>query len=262
MAATAPERLSSALAAFDRFAAAVGQRRPAVFLDYDGTLTPIVDRPEQAVLDPALRETLATLAARYPVAVISGRDLDDVRRLVGLDGLVYAGSHGFDMVGPMGARQVGTESLPDLDRAESVLRRRLSDVPGLRVERKRFAIAVHTRQAAPEQKAEAAAVVAAVAGTFPDLRRTGGKEVVELRPNLDWDKGRAVMAVMAALGLDSESSVPIYIGDDVTDEDALRAVRDRGIGILVTDAPSPATLARFTLANPGEVRAFLEALAQ
>src|SRR5438552_5751775 len=118
----------------------------AVFLDYDGTLTPIVSQPEDAWLSDSMQQTLQVLAARAPVAILSGRDLDDVRRRVNLDGIVYAGSHGFDIAAPRGLRkQVATEFLPKLDMAEKELHEALDGIPGARVERKHFSIAVHYR---------------------------------------------------------------------------------------------------------------------
>src|SRR5947209_18238321 len=121
-----------------------GSGQVAVFLDYDGTLTPIVSQPENAWLSDSMRQTLRELAARAPVAILSGRDLDDVRRRVNLDGIVYAGSHGFDIAGPRGLRkQVATEFLPNLDIAEKELHEALDGIPGARVERKHFSIAVH-----------------------------------------------------------------------------------------------------------------------
>src|SRR5258706_4562037 len=121
-------------------------RRLAVFLDYDGTLTPIVSHPAHAVLSDSTRQAVRTLAARMPVAILSGRDLDDIRRRVDVDGIVYAGSHGFDIAGPRGLRnQVATEFLPKLDMVEKELHEALDGIPGARVERKNSSIAAHYR---------------------------------------------------------------------------------------------------------------------
>jgi len=123
-------------------------RRLAVFLDYDGTLTPIVSHPAHAVLSDSTRQAVQTLAARMPVAILSGRDLDDIRRRVDIDGIVYAGSHGFDIVGPRGVRkQVAAEFLPILDAAEKELGEKLADITGVLLDRKRFSVATHYRQA-------------------------------------------------------------------------------------------------------------------
>src|SRR3981081_374382 len=120
--------IPSALEHVEKIAARSG--RGAVFLDYDGTLTPIVSHPENALLSDSLRPALQELTTRAPVAILSGRDLDDVRRRVALDGIVYAGSHGFDIAGPRGLRrQVATEFLPNLDRAENTLHEPLDGIP-------------------------------------------------------------------------------------------------------------------------------------
>lgn len=233
----------------------------AVFLDYDGVLTEIVDHPAQAVLTPARRRTVAALAERHPVAVVSGRDLADVRALVGLHGVVYAGSHGFDLDAPGGLRvdHDAEAYLPALDEAQRRLAAELAAVPGAWVERKRYALAVHTRQVADPDLDRVDAAVAAVAATTGRLRRTGGKRVLELRPALPWDKGRAVRWLLEALGLDREGVVPLYLGDDETDEDALAALAGRGVGIVVGEPDFP-TAADARLADPDEVQAFLERL--
>src|SRR5437660_11510264 len=97
--------------------------RLAVFLDYDGTLTPIVSHPEDAWLSDSMRQALRSLAERVPVAILSGRDLDDVRGRVLVDGIVYAGSHGSDIAGAGGLRrELGAASLRVLDIAVTDIR--------------------------------------------------------------------------------------------------------------------------------------------
>jgi alpha,alpha-trehalase len=233
----------------------------AVFLDYDGTLTPIVERPEDARLPAGTRAAIERLAALAPVAVVSGRDLADVRRLVGVEGITYAGSHGFDLVLPDGsASQHGTEFLPAIDAAEHDLRARLSPVPGTRIERKTFAVAVHVRQVSEELVPDVEAAVAEVAAADPRLRRTGGKKVFELRPAVAWDKGTALLWLLDVLELGPDV-LPVYVGDDETDEDAFRAVRERGLGVVVRgEGDDRATLARYALRDTEESRAFVELL--
>jgi alpha,alpha-trehalase len=243
--------------------AALAGRRPAVFLDYDGTLTPIVARPEEALLSPETRAVVERLAAACPVAVVSGRDLADVRRMVALDGIAYAGSHGFDILRPDGSSfQRGREYLPDLDAAEAALRPLVEEVPGARVERKTFAIAVHVRNVEPARVPEVEAAVARVAAGAPRLRRTGGKKVEELRPDVDWDKGTALEFLIDVLGLGGGDVVPIYVGDDQTDEDAFRALGEPGIGVVVRgeDDDRP-THAGYALRDADETRRFLEIVA-
>jgi trehalose 6-phosphate phosphatase len=237
---------------------ALGDRRLAVFLDYDGVLTPIVDDPARALLDDAQRERVARLARAVPTAIVSGRDTADVRRLVGVPGLYYAGSHGFEITDAAGTvidDRHGRPYLPALDAAEQALRADLAGIPGAAVDRKRFAVAVHYRGVPPERVGE---VVAAVR-TPPGLRRTGGKKVIELRPDVDWDKGRAVRALAGRLGL--SGATLLYVGDDVTDEDAFRAIGEEGIGVVVRgEDDGRETAARYALSDTAAVGAFIERL--
>jgi alpha,alpha-trehalase len=234
--------------------------RVAVFLDYDGTLTPIVNHPENAWLSDSMRQALRELAACAPVAILSGRDLDDVRRRVDLDGIVYAGSHGFDIAGPGGlSRELGTAYLSVLATAETELREALDEIPGAQLERKRFSVAAHYRNVNENDVPMLARAVEAVAARHPELRRINGKKIYELLPKIDWDKGKAVIWLLETLHLEPENIRPIYLGDDTTDEDAFRALEHRGIAILVTDESQP-TAARYSLKNPTEAEDFLRAL--
>jgi trehalose-phosphatase len=257
------EKFASALTWLEEiFREAVGKKL-AVFLDYDGTLTPIVSRPEAAVLDPKMRQVLQELAEQCFVAVISGRDLKDVQSLVGLDNLYFAGSHGFDIAGPKGhhlEHQSGKQFLPALDRAEKSLRDRLEKkIQGIQVERKKFSIAVHYRRAAEGTVREVEGVVDQVQEESGQLRKTSGKKIFELQPDIDWNKGKALLWLLEQLGLDRPDILPFYMGDDVTDEDAFGVLEDRGVGIAVQEVAAP-TAARYRLRNPDEVQEFLKAL--
>jgi alpha,alpha-trehalase len=197
------------------------------------------------------------------VAVVSGRDLADVRDRVGLADLVYAGSHGFDIAGPGGLEQVlprVRESIPALDAAERGLLDALGGIDGALVERKRFTIAVHYRLVREGEVPAVERAVDAALAEHPGLRKRHGKKVLELQPDGAWDKGAAVRWLLGALELDGPDVLPIYLGDDLTDEDAFRALAGRGIGVAVLDAPR-ATAAGYALRDPSEVRVFLAALA-
>ncbi len=236
------------------------------FLDYDGTLTPIVDRPEKALLGDTMRRTVRRLARQLTVVVLSGRDLADVRRKVDLPDLYYGGSHGFDIAGPgkiAQTHEMGTDHLPQLATAEEMLRRRLAAVNGTQIERKKFSVAVHYRRVA---HADAAAVRTAVEEALTrtrGLRRTSGKDVYELQPDIPWHKGRALRFFLeSVLETDAGRTLPIYIGDDTTDEDAFREIADTGIGILVDDTGRRETAAHYRLHDTDEVNAFLETLSE
>jgi trehalose-phosphatase len=232
----------------------------AVFLDYDGTLTPIVRHPEKAFLSDSTRQTLRTLAMQAPVAILSGRELDDVRKRVAIDGIVYAGSHGFDIAGPPRLRrQEAIAFLPALDAAEKELREKLAGIAGALIERKRFSIATHYRNVNESDLPKLERAVSEVAARHRELRSMEGKKVYELLPCTDWDKGKAVLWLLERLGLERAGVRPIYIGDDRTDEDAFRALQQRGVGIVVSEE-ARATAANYSLKDPTEVERFLREL--
>ncbi len=235
-------------------------RRPAMFLDYDGTLTPIVRDPAAARLAPDVRELLHNLSQLCTVAIVSGRDLQDVKKLVALENLVYAGSHGFEITGPGGLHmehEEGTSRLPDLGAAEGELKSRLENIPGAAVERKRFAVAIHYRNAPEERVGDIERAVDEVHAKHSSLRKRGGKKIFELQPNIEWHKGKAVLWLLESLKLDKPEILPFYLGDDLTDEDAFRALAGRGIGILVGQPTAP-TSASYWLSEPAEVKPFLQ----
>jgi alpha,alpha-trehalase len=233
-----------------------------IFLDYDGTLTPIVNRPEDADLDPGMRETLDRLSGLCAVAVISGRDLADVRNRVGIGTIYYAGSHGFDIAAPDDRHlqnRKGTKFEPVLDQAESALQDRLGEVEGAQVERKRFSIAVHYRNVEESLTGDVEGAVEDVAASYPELRKSHGKKVYELQPDIDWHKGKAMLWLLEILEPDLPDVFPVYVGDDTTDEDAFRTLEKRGIGVVVEQGVRE-TKARYKLEDPEEVRMFLERL--
>jgi alpha,alpha-trehalase len=257
--------LPDALQSYSQIAAAVALRRPAVLLDFDGTLSDIVDDPDTAKLVDGAAETLKGLAAHCDVAVLSGRDLADLAPRVGLSGVWYAGSHGFEITAPDGTphhNETAEAAIGVLEDAAAELRRQFAVLDGVNVEHKRYAVAVHYRKAAPGVVREVIATVHNV-GQRSDLRVTNGRKVIELRPNIMWDKGRALKWIVRQIA-HPEAVLPIYIGDDLTDEDAFDAARYDGIGIVVRhgedgDRPSAA---RFALDGPDAVREFIERLAQ
>ena len=229
----------------------------AVFLDYDGTLTAIVSDPKEALLSDSMRQTLQALVTRASVAVLSGRELDDVRNRVAIEAIAYAGSHGFDIAGPHGLhRQEAIEFLPALDVAEKELREKLAGIADALVERKRFSIATHYRKLNENDFPKLERAVSEVVAQHRELRRMEGKKVYELLPCTDWDKGKALLWLLENLGLEHGKVHPIYIGDDRTDEDAFRALGQRGVGILVSEEPRP-TAASYSLKDPAEVERFL-----
>ncbi len=249
-----------ALDHFEAIAAGLERRPPVLFLDYDGTLTPIVGAPDAAELAPAMRQRLQRLARRFRVAVISGRDLEDVRQRIGINGLFYTGNHGFTIEGP-GKHLEQSKAriyLPALERAEKALHEQLDALPGLKLEHKHFSCAVHYRHLACDQLPEVDKVVASIA-EGEGLRRTSGKKVWELQPPIAWDKGRALTWLFKAMEIDEEDVTPFYMGDDITDEDAFRALPAHGVRILVGEHEGT-TEADYHLESPDAVSRFFDRL--
>jgi trehalose 6-phosphate phosphatase len=266
---TGDRRMSQLPDALQALADGLADRRPAVFFDFDGTLSDIVNDPDSARPVAGATEALGKLAARCPVAVLSGRDLADVTKRVGVPGIWYAGSHGFELTAPDGTHHQNDDAaaaIPVLEQAAGRLRDQLGEIPGVVVEHKRFGVAVHYRNAQRDRVGEVAAAVRA-AGRHDELRVTTGREVIELRPDLDWDKGKTLRWVIDHLHeAGSGSLTPVYLGDDITDEDAFDAVRAgpvEGVPILVRhgDDGDRATAALFALDSPARAGEFTDRLA-
>ena len=253
--------IPNALESYGQLIGITNARESMLFLDYDGTLSHIVSDPSAAMLVDGAAEALELVATVCPVAVLSGRDLADIRTRVGRPGLWYAGSHGFELVGPDGTyhqNEAAAAFAPVLGRAAAELCDSLAQIAGVRVEHKRFAVAVHYREVAPEHVGEIIAATHRL-GQRAGLRVTSGRMLVELRPDIDWDKGTALAWIRDRVEA-TGSLMPIYIGDDLTDEDAFDAVRFDGIGIVVRhdEDGDRKSAANFTLQSPDQVREFLQ----
>ena len=257
--------VASALDHLSEIESLASGKQLAFFLDYDGTLTPIVENPNDAVLSEEARSVVRSLATRYPTAIVSGRARATAQGLVQLDELYYAGSHGFDITGPLRparggsagapagadgeseeptegptriAYQVADSFRPALEEAKAHVEAAIANIKGALVEDNTFSVSVHYRMVAEgEDRERVQEVVDSVVNSMPMLRRTEGKMVYELRPSAEWDKGKAVEWLLEQIKKDFDVDVfPIYIGDDVTDEDAFRMMGGLGgLGIIVSE---------------------------
>lgn len=239
-----------------------GDKKPVFFLDYDGTLTPIVSRPEDAKISQEMRDVVKTLCEKYTVAIVSGRFREDVQGLLGIDGLVYAGSHGFDILGPdiEMINPDAQKTIPVIASMVDKVKAELGAIEGVIIEDKKFSLAVHYRLVDEDKHFEKIqSFCQSLVEPFDNLRLMHGKKVFEILPALDWDKGKAVRFVLKALGYSWDEVAAVYIGDDTTDEDAFRMVKTRGLAVLVSEEERP-SVADFTVDSPLALQKLFEKL--
>jgi len=236
-------------------------RQPILCLDFDGTLTPTRPDPENSELSPAMLELLQQLAERFTVLIISGRQLEDVWKRVKLWHVYYAGNHGYEMSGPGVHDYRVFADKPDrqaMQRAFQQFTDKLHHIRGLRIENKHYTLSLHYGLVASDKRHIVRSVVDKLLAQEPALMKRQGKMVYEIRPKQDWDKGRAVVHFIDWLGHYGQNSLPIYIGDDQTDEDAFVTLSQRdSITICVGDKLSESAAAYY-LPGVSDVQRFLE----
>ena len=244
------------------------KRRPwFIFLDFDGTLVPIVRRPEWARMPAATKQVLRNLA-RLPgthVAVVSGRALSDIRRKVGLADIGYVGNHGLEIA--YGEKRFrlpeAARHRPFLKRLADSLALTLARQPGAQLEWKGLSASLHWRGMPRERQARfRRAVLEALKplDAAGKIRLAIGKQVAEIRPPLEWDKGAAVRWLLKVFRSRKRKGEPfvVFVGDDRTDEDAFRAINAMGGRSVLVSVRGRPSLARFRLRDPDAVRLWLE----
>lgn len=241
--------------------------------DYDGTLTPIVDRPEFATLSDSCRDLLRTLSCQKNITlgIVSGRALSDLNERVGLTGLVYAGNHGLEIKGPgiTFVSPLAEETKLVLRVVHQVLVKALDSISGTIVENKGLTLSVHFRSVEEARQEEVKTIFNRLIGSARHLgmiRVTTGKKVLEVRPPVNWHKGKAIQLLMKRYGKGGRESglLPIYIGDDLTDEDGFKFIENYGDGIsvLIDEEGKRETNARYWLRSPQEVEMFFRMMAE
>lgn len=240
-----------------------------IFLDFDGTLAPIAETPDEAVMPKKIKGLLRRLSSmpNCKIAIVSGRALEDVSKRVGLKNIVYAGNHGLEVKGPKIDFKIRLPRLyiKTLGKIKDRLVKGLSSVKGVIIEDKGFSLSVHYRSAdkkdIPLVKSEFYSTVFLYESRKNVLTRTG-KMALEIRPPVAWDKGKAVLWLLArrkfALRGKGIKVLPIYIGDDDTDEDAFGSLKDRGVTVFV--GKPGRTKARFYVKNSFETAILLKSI--
>ncbi|XP_047973055.1 probable trehalose-phosphate phosphatase 3 isoform X2 [Salvia hispanica] len=257
-------------------------KKIVVFLDYDGTLSPIVNDPDRAFMSDAMRCAVREVAKHFPTAIISGRSRDKVYGFVKLDEIYYAGSHGMDIMGPpshvnsydnkfqtntmdkkgnkITIFQPAQEYLPTIKKLLEEIKQKTLDIPGVFVEDNTFCISVHYRHVLIEDCGDLEGRIHNLLLEYPIFHLTRGKKVLEIRPSIEWNKGDALSYLLKTLGFSDSGDdvIPFYIGDDKTDEDAFKVLKSRGQGhgIVVSTSPRE-TSASYSLKDPTEVLSFL-----
>lgn len=272
----------SALRVFQDIRNAAKGNQIVVFLDYDGTLSPIVNDPDRAFMSDVMRSAVKNVARHFPTAIITGRSRKKVYEFVKLEEVYYAGSHGMDIMGPslqpkandckhqkqvhhnnenqVTLFQPAREFLPAIQKMLKELKEKTLDITGVFIEDNKFCISVHYRHVQQEDYDALEKTVLSVVEDYDQcFHLTRGKKVLEIRPSIKWNKGNALIYLLDTLGFGEPDLVlPIYIGDDRTDEDAFKALnsRGKGVSIIVSSVPRE-TSASFSLKGPSEVLAFL-----
>ncbi|MGB2599701.1 MAG: trehalose-phosphatase [Candidatus Omnitrophota bacterium] len=237
-----------------------------LFLDFDGTLTPIRKRPEAVKLSKATREAIKKLASQKKVftAIISGRALKEVKKLVDVKGVMYAGNHGLEAEGA-GFKFTAPEarkSKKTITEVKNKLRKNLSSFKGVLVEDKGLSFSVHFRMADRDKAGQIERTFRKITNPYKASGKivvTKGKKVWEVRPPVKWDKGRIVSLLLKQRKKSEKKEIiPFYIGDDRTDEDAFRALGKRAYTVTIGKTAGKNTLARYYLMGTKEVREFLK----
>ncbi|HEX2866647.1 MAG TPA: trehalose-phosphatase [Ignavibacteriales bacterium] len=231
-----------------------------LLLDYDGTLAPICRRPDLAVLSPAMRKLLSDLKgiSSITLALVTGRSHEDIRRMVRLKDIIYVSNHGFQI---RHGRKCWVH--PEVKTVRTVLQgvsllleESLREFYMAVVENKKFTLSVHYRGEENKNAAMITRAVRRLAGGYPgSLKAVRGKKVIELRPDVAWNKGAASLKLLSMLSQQQEAPLVIYIGDDKTDEDAFRELERSAVTIRVGRGCS--TSAKYRLRSVGEVEKLL-----
>jgi trehalose-phosphatase len=230
-----------------------------LFLDYDGTLTPIVSRPELALFPSKVKRHLEKLRnlPKVHLAIISGRSLEDVREKVGVSGIIYVGNHGLEFENPAGRYKkiLSSARTRELKRITQNLQNSLKEIPGILFEEKGPILSVHYRNVPQKFLALIPQILEEELRKWRDRwKMASGKMVYEIRPKVDFHKGEAVREILKTFP--SPGLLPIYLGDDQTDEDAFRVLKGQGISVFIGPGGLPSE-ADFFLRNTDEVLEFL-----
>lgn len=251
----------------DKLSKTLRDKNTILFLDYDGTLTPIAESPEKAVLSNEIRDLLEGLSKnpRCKISIISGRSLKNIKNLIGLRNIIYSGNHGLELEGPkvLFKNPIPPMYLTMLRKIKNELENKLSPIKGVLIEDKGLSLSVHYRLVNKDEIPSVQAIFYEVIITYlvkGKIKTKSGKMVLEVKPPVEWDKGKVVLWLLASQKFikKSDKILPVYIGDDLTDEDAFKAIRNIGWTIYVGKPKK--SYAEYYVKNTNEVSIFLKEL--
>lgn len=239
-----------------------------LLIDYDGTLTPIVGRPELAKLSLQVKECLQNLIENpsLTLGVISGRALEDLRKRVNIKGIIYAGNHGLEIEGPdiTYVNPVAKKTQPVICSLCQDISRELADIRGAIIEDKGLTLSLHYRLVDEAQLEELNRIFCNIIkprATSGKIKVSEGKRVYEVKPAVDWDKGKAIAFIAQNLKWKREPLM-VFFGDDVTDYDGFRTVDDNGGISIYVGGEDTEPVAQYFLDSPEEVYQFLRILSE
>ncbi len=236
-----------------------------IFFDYDGTLTPIVETPDKAILSETARKLLLKMSrnSRLKLAFISGRSLKDIKNRIKIKNGIYSGNHGLEIEGPnIKFKPLVSPRYQMIIRyIKEALNKKVSSISGAFIEDKGVSLSLHYRLVPRGKWALLRNIFNEVVNPYlvrGKISIKKGKMVLEVAPSYKWNKGDTVMWLLKKheFALKRAKFIPIYIGDDLTDESAFKALKNKGLTICV--GKTKLSEARYYLKNPGETAEFLE----
>jgi len=236
-----------------------------LFLDFDGTLAPIVDLPSNAVLSEENRKLLILLSEteKCRLAIISGRELKDIKKRIGIANISYAGNHGFEIESPD-----FKYTIPLYDEYRSVVCKLKKEIEncipekkGIWIEDKNFTLSVHYRAVDKFDIDSVKKYIKDITAHYAAnnlITVKEGKKVIEIHPPVKWNKGEVVLYLIEKWVAESAHSecIPIYVGDDVSDEDAFKEIKNFGLTVYIGNPTL--TNAQYYLNNTDEVSKLLK----
>jgi len=236
----------------------------ALFLDYDGTLVFFEDRPQDVVTSNEVKAVIKHILQneKFYVFIVTGRTLDEIKKLLDIGGLSYAALHGLDIVLQNGKNynlQERKDFRSILNQIKKYSEDEFKNEKGVYLEDKELTLAFHYRMVEKEKSQEMIDKFLNLVnkvGNPNSIDVLHGSKVVEIRPK-GWNKGKAVELILKKVSK-NKNFLPIYIGDDTTDEDAFNSIGSKGITIFVENNEERSTSAQYSLKNPNEVLDFLK----